>query len=79
VVPVFIIIYYYFREGLHTIHHFSAQGKCQTKTLSFKVIRNKGDDDGCEKWVFEYLDVPVACECYLSKSSWLEAMPPPAT
>ncbi|KAI1719682.1 hypothetical protein Ddc_08903 [Ditylenchus destructor] len=55
---------------------FTAQGKCQTKTLSFKVMRNKGDKE-CEDWVFEYLDVPVACECYLSKSSWLEAMHAP--
>jgi hypothetical protein len=21
----------------------------------------------CERWGFEYLEVPVACECYLSK------------
>uniref|UniRef100_A0A915E625 Spaetzle domain-containing protein n=1 Tax=Ditylenchus dipsaci TaxID=166011 RepID=A0A915E625_9BILA len=53
----------------------SAQGRCQTKTLSFKVMRNKGDEE-CEEWIFEYLDVPVACECYLRKSSWLEAMQP---
>uniref|UniRef100_A0A1I8C146 Beta-galactosidase n=1 Tax=Meloidogyne hapla TaxID=6305 RepID=A0A1I8C146_MELHA len=31
----------------------------------------------CERWGFEYLEVPVACECYLSKRSvWLEAVPP---
>lgn len=31
-----------------------------------KVMRNRGTVD-CEQWAFEYIQVPVACECYLSK------------
>uniref|UniRef100_A0A914BVX3 Uncharacterized protein n=1 Tax=Acrobeloides nanus TaxID=290746 RepID=A0A914BVX3_9BILA len=52
----------------------SAHGKCQSKTLSFKIMRNKGTKE-CEEWVYEYIDVPIACECFLSKSSWLNSMP----
>uniref|UniRef100_A0AC34FH68 Uncharacterized protein n=1 Tax=Panagrolaimus sp. ES5 TaxID=591445 RepID=A0AC34FH68_9BILA len=51
-----------------------AHGKCQAKTLSFKVMRNKGTRE-CEEWIFEYLDVPIACECFLSKTSFLHAVP----
>ncbi|KAL3083046.1 hypothetical protein niasHS_010848 [Heterodera schachtii] len=54
-----------------------AQGKCRPKVLSFKVMRNRGIGEECEQWGFEYIEVPVACECYLSKRSmWLEAVPP---
>lgn len=53
---------------------FLAHGKCQAKTLSFKVMRNKGTRE-CEEWIFEYLDVPIACECFLSKTSFLHAVP----
>uniref|UniRef100_A0A914HH27 Uncharacterized protein n=1 Tax=Globodera rostochiensis TaxID=31243 RepID=A0A914HH27_GLORO len=54
-----------------------AQGKCRPKVLSFKVMRNRGMASDCEHWVYEYIEVPVACECYLSKRSvWLEAVPP---
>uniref|UniRef100_A0A914WB27 Uncharacterized protein n=1 Tax=Plectus sambesii TaxID=2011161 RepID=A0A914WB27_9BILA len=49
-----------------------AHGKCQARTLSFKVMRNIGTAE-CQDWVYEYLDVPIACECYLSKNSWLMA------
>uniref|UniRef100_A0A183CRQ8 Beta-microseminoprotein n=1 Tax=Globodera pallida TaxID=36090 RepID=A0A183CRQ8_GLOPA len=50
----------------------SAQGKCRPK-----VMRNRSVGADCEHWVYEYIEVPVACECYLSKRSvWLEAVPP---
>ncbi|KAI6189607.1 hypothetical protein M3Y97_00026900 [Aphelenchoides bicaudatus] len=29
----------------------------------------------CEDWQFVYLEVPVACECFLSKTSWLDSQP----
>ncbi|VDD96598.1 unnamed protein product [Enterobius vermicularis] len=45
-----------------------AHGKCQLRTLSFKVLRNQGTPK-CEQWMYEYIDVPIACECYLDKSS----------
>ncbi|CAD5226257.1 unnamed protein product [Bursaphelenchus okinawaensis] len=56
--------------------HFTgyAQGKCTTKTLSFKVMHNRGTKD-CEDWEFVYIDIPVACECFLSKTSFLDTLP----
>lgn len=49
-----------------------AHGKCVSRTLSLKVMRNRGDDV-CEDWQVEYIDIPASCECYLSRSSWLRA------
>lgn len=52
----------------------TAHGKCQSKTLSFRIMRNKGTKE-CEEWVFEYIDIPIACECFLNKSSFLRSVP----
>ncbi|CAI2355137.1 unnamed protein product [Caenorhabditis sp. 36 PRJEB53466] len=51
-----------------------AHGQCDIQTLSFKVLRNSGDDS-CEDWIVEQIQLPVACQCSLSKSSFLRAKP----
>ncbi|CAA94754.2 CTCK domain-containing protein [Caenorhabditis elegans] len=51
-----------------------AHGQCGIQTLSFKVLRNTGDDN-CEDWIVEQIQLPVACQCSLSKSSFLRAKP----
>ncbi|CAI4223965.1 unnamed protein product [Auanema sp. JU1783] len=52
-----------------------AHGECNTQSLSFKVLRNRGNSQ-CEDWVVENIELPVACQCMLSKSSWLRSRPP---
>ncbi|CAD5229896.1 unnamed protein product [Bursaphelenchus xylophilus] len=63
-------------DGRCIFDHFTgyAQGKCMSKTLSFKVMHNRGTKD-CEEWEFVYIDIPVACECFLSKTSFLDTIP----
>ncbi|ULT90853.1 hypothetical protein L3Y34_008869 [Caenorhabditis briggsae] len=51
-----------------------AHGQCGVQTLSFKVLRNTGDEN-CEDWIVEQIQLPVACQCSLSKSSFLRAKP----
>lgn len=51
-----------------------AHGQCGIQTLSFKVLRNTGDEN-CEDWIVEQIQLPVACQCSLSKSSFLKAKP----
>ncbi|KAF1750581.1 hypothetical protein GCK72_017132 [Caenorhabditis remanei] len=51
-----------------------AHGQCGVQTLSFKVLRNNGDEN-CEDWIVEQIQLPVACQCSLSKSSFLRAKP----
>lgn len=45
----------------------NAQGRCREKTLSFKVIRNKGTEE-CEEWIFEYLEVCWIKHVFLNDS-----------
>lgn len=52
-----------------------AHGLCQSETLALRVLRNRGDAE-CEDWVIEQIELPVACQCLLSKGSWLRAQPP---
>ncbi|EGT35332.1 hypothetical protein CAEBREN_21621 [Caenorhabditis brenneri] len=51
-----------------------AHGQCGVQTLSLKVLRNNGDKN-CEDWIVEQIQLPVACQCSLSKSSFLRAKP----
>lgn len=51
-----------------------AHGQCGIQTLSFKVLRNNGDEN-CEDWIVEQIQLPVACQCSLSRSSFLRAKP----
>uniref|UniRef100_A0A0N5AEE9 CTCK domain-containing protein n=1 Tax=Syphacia muris TaxID=451379 RepID=A0A0N5AEE9_9BILA len=41
-----------------------AYGKCHLQTLSFQVLYNRGTLN-CENWTRVFIDVPIACECYL--------------
>ncbi|WKY10785.1 hypothetical protein Q1695_002836 [Nippostrongylus brasiliensis] len=52
-----------------------AHGICRPETLSLRVLRNRGDTE-CEDWVIEQIELPVACQCLLSKGSWLRSRPP---
>ncbi|KAK5982052.1 hypothetical protein GCK32_004995, partial [Trichostrongylus colubriformis] len=52
-----------------------AHGICRSETLSLRVLRNRGDAE-CEDWGIEHLELPVACQCLLSKDSWLRSRPP---
>ncbi|MFH4976629.1 hypothetical protein AB6A40_003338 [Gnathostoma spinigerum] len=47
-----------------------AHGKCHMRTLGFRVLHNKGSNQ-CEDWIYESLEIPIACECYLSTESQL--------
>ncbi|KAI6186926.1 hypothetical protein M3Y98_00186400 [Aphelenchoides besseyi] len=29
----------------------------------------------CEDWIFRFIEIPVGCECYLSKTSFLDSVP----
>ncbi|KAK6753877.1 hypothetical protein RB195_013081 [Necator americanus] len=51
-----------------------AHGMCRPETLSLRVLRNRGDPV-CEDWVIEHIELPVACQCLLSKGSWLRSHP----
>ncbi|KHJ78142.1 hypothetical protein OESDEN_22238 [Oesophagostomum dentatum] len=51
-----------------------AHGLCRSETLSLRVLRNRGDSV-CEDWVIEQIELPVACQCLLSKGSWLRSHP----
>ncbi|CAJ0591298.1 unnamed protein product [Cylicocyclus nassatus] len=51
-----------------------AHGMCRSETLSLRVLRNRGDEI-CEEWVIEQIELPVACQCLLSKTSWLRSQP----
>ncbi|CAB3397180.1 unnamed protein product [Caenorhabditis bovis] len=52
-----------------------AHGQCGMQELTFKVLRNNGDDN-CEDWVVEQILLPVACQCALSRNSFLHSRPP---
>ncbi|RCN25972.1 hypothetical protein ANCCAN_28310 [Ancylostoma caninum] len=52
-----------------------AHGVCRSETLSLRVLRNRGDPV-CEDWVVEQIELPVSCQCLLSKGSWLRSHPP---
>ncbi|KJH49957.1 hypothetical protein DICVIV_03904 [Dictyocaulus viviparus] len=51
-----------------------AHGTCRPETLSLWVLRNRGDAK-CEDWILEQMEIPVACQCLLSKESWLRPTP----
>ncbi|XGW03670.1 hypothetical protein V3C99_015108 [Haemonchus contortus] len=52
-----------------------AHGICRPETLALRVLRNRGDPE-CEDWAVEQIELPVACQCLLSKGSWLRSQPP---
>ncbi|CAD6195891.1 unnamed protein product [Caenorhabditis auriculariae] len=52
-----------------------AHGQCNMQTLSFKVLQNVGDEK-CEEWSIQQIELPVACQCSLSRNSWLRSKPP---
>lgn len=51
-----------------------AHGQCHMQTLAFKVLRNVGDAE-CEDWTVEQIQIPVSCQCTLSKNSFLRSRP----
>lgn len=53
----------------------SPNGKCEMETLSMVVLRNHGNST-CENWEREVIQLPVACTCVLSKTSFLRSTPP---
>uniref|UniRef100_A0A915PP86 Uncharacterized protein n=1 Tax=Setaria digitata TaxID=48799 RepID=A0A915PP86_9BILA len=47
-----------------------AHGSCYMRTLTFKVLRNRGSEE-CQEWYYEYIQVPTSCECELDAESLL--------
>ncbi|VBB32377.1 unnamed protein product [Acanthocheilonema viteae] len=45
-------------------------GSCYMRTLTLEVLRNEGNEE-CQKWHYEYIQIPISCECQLNTESLL--------
>ncbi|KAJ1346932.1 hypothetical protein KIN20_001860 [Parelaphostrongylus tenuis] len=49
-------------------------GRCREEPLTLTVLRNHGSSE-CEDWLSYEIQIPIACQCFLSAHSWLRPTP----